>query len=99
MIKLILIGIIFYIIYTSLTNKQGRIVKKDSKPCHLNPYEVLKISPNASKEEIRSAYVELSKKNHPDLVSHMAKDFQSLAEKNLKQINWAYQELKKKNGF
>lgn len=99
MIKLILIGVIFYIIYTSLTNKQGRIVKKDPKPYHLNPYEVLKISPNANKEEIRSAYVELSKKNHPDLVAHMAKDFQSLAEENLKQINWAYQELKKKNAF
>ena len=32
----------------------------------MNPYKVLGVSENASQEEIRTAYLELVKKYHPD---------------------------------
>lgn len=35
----------------------------------MNPYEVLKIKPTASQKEVKKAYYELIKKNHPDVNS------------------------------
>ena len=61
----------------------------------IDPYAVLGIKRNASTDEIKQIYRELSKKNHPDLVAHMSEDFQKLAEEKLKTINAAYDQLKK----
>lgn len=52
-------------------------------------YHVLKVSHNATAEEIKSAYRKLAKKWHPDLNSHR----QELAEKQFKLVNSAYQVL------
>ena len=64
-----------------------------------NPFEILGVSPTATEDEIRLAFKELTKKNHPDLVTHMASDFQKLAEEKLKKINWAYSEIRKIRKF
>ncbi|PLV57152.1 J domain-containing protein [Thermotoga sp. SG1] len=57
----------------------------------MNPYEVLGVGPDASKEEIERAYRELVKKYHPDRYKdHPLRD---LAEGKMKQINEAYQML------
>jgi DnaJ-class molecular chaperone len=36
-----------------------------------DPYQVLKITRGASKEEIKTAYLNLIKQYHPDKVSHL----------------------------
>ncbi len=58
-------------------------------------YEILGLSPGASQEEIKSAYRKLSKEYHPDLVSHLGEEFRKVAEEKMKEINMAYQHLKK----
>lgn len=60
-----------------------------------NPYEVLGIKENASKDEIRSAYRELAKKYHPDQYGN--NPLKDLAEERMREINEAYDMLMKGN--
>ena len=60
----------------------------------MNPYKVLGVSENASQEEIRTAYLELVKKYHPDKYSD--NPLKELAGEKLKEINQAYEMLTKK---
>jgi len=59
-------------------------------------YEVLGLQPDASFEEIKKAYRKLSMKYHPDKVGHLGDEFKGVAEEKMKEINAAYQYLKKK---
>ena len=52
----------------------------------MNYYEILKISENATGEEIKNAYKKLVKKYHPDLFE----GDKNFAEEKIKQINQAY---------
>ncbi len=54
-----------------------------------NYYDILGVSKNASKDEIRKAYLALAKKNHPDKTGGDKE-----AEERLKEINAAYDVLK-----
>ena len=58
-------------------------------------YRVLEISPDASNQEIKRAYRRMANKYHPDKVSHLGKEMQTLAEEKFKAVNNAYQQLKK----
>ena len=63
----------------------------------MNPYEVLGVSRNASIDEIKKAYKELSRKYHPD--SYVGNPLSSLAEEKFKQVQEAYDAImKEKNG-
>ncbi len=64
-----------------------------------NAYEVLGVNKNASDEEVKNAYRKLARKYHPDKVSHLGKEFTSLAEEKFKAINDAYQHVKKARGL
>ena len=59
------------------------------------PYEILGVPPNAGREEIRSAYLNLAGRYHPDKVAHLGKEFQEMAEKRFKEIQNAYERLAK----
>lgn len=58
-----------------------------------DPYKVLEISPNASNEEVKKAYRELSRKYHPD--SYIDNPLSSLAEEKFKEIQEAYEQIMK----
>jgi hypothetical protein len=58
-----------------------------------NPYEVLGVSQGASRDEIRSAYVDLMARYHPDKVTHLGYEFQAIAKEKTLAITRAYQLL------
>lgn len=58
-----------------------------------NPYEVLGISPNASNDEVKKAYRELSRKYHPD--SYVDNPLAELAEEKFKEVQEAYDQIMK----
>ncbi|MBI5557911.1 MAG: DnaJ domain-containing protein [Deltaproteobacteria bacterium] len=61
-----------------------------------NYYDVLGLNSDANFEEIKKAYRKLSMKYHPDKVGHLGEEFKGVAEEKMKEINAAYQHLKKK---
>ncbi len=63
------------------------------KPSSSDPYEILGVSKDASREEIQKSYRQLANKYHPDKVSHLGEEFKTLAEKRFKEIQQAYQTL------
>lgn len=64
-----------------------------------NPYKILEVSPNASNEEIKRAYRELSRKYHPD--SYVDNPLAELAEEKFKEVQEAYDQIMKEreNGY
>ncbi len=61
-------------------------------------YQVLGLSGDATFAEIKAAYRKLSMEYHPDKVAHLGEEFHKVAEEKMKEINGAYQYLKKKFG-
>lgn len=59
----------------------------------INPYEILGVSQNASNDEIKKAYRELSRKYHPD--SYINNPLADLAEEKFKQVQEAYDQIMK----
>lgn len=62
-------------------------------------YKILGVDPNASDEEVKKAYREMAKKNHPDLVSNLGDEVRQAAEKKFQEINAAYETIKKQRGM
>lgn len=66
---------------------------------HANAYSILGVDPSATDEEVKKAYREMAKKNHPDLVSNLGEDVHQAAEAKFKEINEAYEVIKKQRGI
>ena len=53
----------------------------------------MRISPDASQAEITAAYRKMAQMYHPDRVAGLGPELQDLAEKYMKAINAAYEQL------
>lgn len=62
-------------------------------------YTILGIDPSASDDEVKKAYREMAKKNHPDKVAYLGEDVRKAAEKKFQEINDAYDKIKKQRGM
>jgi len=62
-------------------------------------YAVLGISPSATDDEVKSAYRRMAMKNHPDKVATLGPDVQKAAEEKFRQIQEAYETIKKQRGL
>ena len=56
-----------------------------------DPDKVLGVSPDATDEEIKSAYRALARKYHPD--KYVDSDMKEIAEEKMKEVNSAYEEI------
>ena len=64
-----------------------------------DPYSVLGVSQNASNDDIKKAYRDLSRKYHPD--SYVDNPLSDLAEEKFKEVQEAYQQImrERENGY
>ena len=62
-------------------------------------YTILGIDPSASDDDVKKAYREMAKKNHPDKVAYLGEDVRKAAEKKFQEINDAYDKIKKQRGM
>lgn len=62
-------------------------------------YTILEISPNATDDEVRTAYRRMAMKYHPDRVSTLGEDVQKAAEEKFKKVQEAYESIKKQRGM
>ena len=62
-------------------------------------YQVLGITPSATDEEVKKAYRQMARENHPDKVGYMGEDIRKAAEKKFMAINEAYEKIKKQRGM
>jgi DnaJ-domain-containing protein 1 len=74
------------------TNRNARPSTNDES-IELDPYIVLGVSRNATREEIRVAYHREMANYHPDKVAHLGKDLKELANRKAQEINKAYTQL------
>lgn len=74
----------------------------EERPADLSrSYAVLGVGEDASDEEVRKAYHKLSIEYHPDMVASkgLPEEFSKFATEKFKEINAAYQEIKKARGI
>lgn len=66
-----------------------------------SPYEVLRIAPSASNDEIKAQYRRLVKDNHPDriMARGVPKEFVEVATRKLAAINAAYEKIARERGL
>ena len=67
----------------------------DASSTYRDPYQILEIERGASQEEIKKAFRQLAGKYHPDKVEYLGDEFSALAEKRFKEIQRAYDELRR----
>jgi DnaJ-domain-containing protein 1 len=60
-----------------------------------SPYDILGVSSQATRGEIKAAYQKLIRQYHPDLVSNLGPELRELAEQRTKEITGAYNALKR----
>lgn len=58
-------------------------------------YATLGLTSAASADQVRAAFREKAKEYHPDRVAHMAPEFREIAERKMKEINEAYDRIRK----
>ena len=58
--------------------------------------DLLGLKPGFSQKQLKEAYRQAVKMNHPDKVATLSDEFKALAEKRMKQINQAFEMLLKK---
>ncbi len=66
---------------------------------HDKHYRLLNTTRDTSIDDIKKAYRLLSKKYHPDRVSHLGDEFAQLASEKFQKINESYEKIKSEKGF
>lgn len=74
-------------------NQREKRDTETGRPHPKDPFEILGIAPDASKQEIQAAYRKVVQQYHPDKVAHLGPELQSLAKEKFVEIQNAYDYL------
>ena len=85
--------------YMGITNSDFQSVKAMFIKETNSAYTILGIDPSATDEEVKKAYRDMAKKNHPDMVGNLGDEVRQAAEKKFQEINAAYETIKKQRGM
>lgn len=85
--------------YLGISDRDYESIKAMFYSSTNNAYKILEIEKGASSDEIKKAYRKMAKKHHPDRVIHLGKEHQKGAEEKFKQVQDAYEQLKKELQF
>ena len=85
--------------YMGITNSDFQSVKAMFIKETDSAYKILGIDSSATDDEVKKAYREMAKKNHPDLVSNLGEEVRQAAEKKFQEVNAAYEAIKKQRGI
>lgn len=101
MIRLFIFGLFVLLLIELIKSSRQNIGRKKpragSSPLfNYDPYHVLGVDKAATPEEIRQAYHQRCRENHPDQVAHLSEEIQETAKNEMQKINWAYQKLEHK---
>ena len=80
-------------------DQHNSIRVKYSLEAFKTPYHILKISSDASNEEVKKAYRSLIRVCHPDRVAHEGEEAVEAAHSKFLEIQAAYQELESVRGL
>jgi len=61
-----------------------------------DPWEVMGLQPGASDDDVSAAYRRMAQMYHPDKVTNLGPEFKQLADRKMKEINAAYEALKRR---
>jgi len=99
-LRLLMFGVGSYLAYKYAKKVMGQVdrpyIHRDPETRLKNPSEILGVSANATKEEIKSAYKKTLQQYHPDKVAQMGAEIQKVAKTKTKEIIWAYETLTKR---
>ena len=85
--------------YLGINHKDYDSIKAMFYNSSENAYKVLEVDKNASVNDIKKAYRKMVKKYHPDKLIHLGKEHQKGAEEKFRQVQAAYEQIQKEQGF
>lgn len=70
-------------------------------PCEPDPYALLNIDATATNEEVRKAYIQAVRENHPDrmIARGAPEEFLAVATEKMTRVNTAYEAIRKERGL
>lgn len=68
-------------------------------PAADDPYTLLGVAPAASDEDLEQAYRRLMSEYHPDRVANAAKEIRDIADRRTREINQAYDTIRRQRGI
>ncbi|MFN3918055.1 MAG: TerB family tellurite resistance protein [Flavobacteriales bacterium] len=84
----------FYLNHEDYRTVKGSFVN-DTK----NAYEIMGMDKSATNDELKKAYRRLAIEYHPDKVSHLNEEHQTIAKEKFQKILDAYEQIKKERGL